>query len=57
MAPDKKEEPTAAPSALPPIEGLDRSAASQPKGLTSADAAERLLRIGPNQIEREKAGR
>ncbi len=55
MARDKKEKPSDTPSVRPPVEGLGQSAASHPKGLTSAEAAERLRRIGPNQIEREKA--
>jgi Ca2+-transporting ATPase len=46
MATERKEEPT---------EGPERSAASHLKGLTSAEAAERLRQVGPNQVEREKA--
>jgi Ca2+-transporting ATPase len=55
MAPEKKAESHAALSVPVPVEGLGRSAASQPKGLTSVEATERLRQIGPNQVEREKA--
>lgn len=53
MAPDEKEESRAARSGQASTEDLERPAASQLKGLTSAEAAERLHQVGPNQVERE----